>query len=202
MPSCGRTTPVSGAPASRPVLLCPAARCAGWHDASGQPIESCVRQTYRNWELILIDDCSDDATPDIIAEFLSRDNRIRSIRHQRNRKLPEALNTGHAAARGEYLTWTSDDNRFRPGAIEELSDYLDQHPAIGLVYADSVLIDDTGSRIRDYPSQPASKLAYMNAVGPCFLYRLEVYQSVGSYDPQLFLAEDYDYWLRVYRRFE
>src|SRR4051794_20531794 len=165
-------------------------------------IESCVSQTYRNWELILVDDCSVDGTPDVIAEFLTRDNRIRSIRHQRNLKLPEALNTGHAGARGDYLTWTSDDNRFLPTAIEELTAYLDQHSAIGLVYADSVLIDDAGSRIRDYPSHPASKLAYMNAVGPCFLYRRAVYQSVGSYNPQLFLAEDYDYWLRVYRRFD
>lgn len=167
-----------------------------------EAIESCLAQTYRNWELIVVDDCSQDATPDIIAEYMEPNPRIRSIRHESNKKLPTALNTGHAAARGEYLTWTSDDNRLLPSAIEELTAYLDQHPAIGLVYADSVLIDDTGSRIRDYPSQPASKLAYMNAVGPCFLYRRAVYQSVGSYDPRLFLAEDYDYWLRVYRRFE
>ena len=167
-----------------------------------EAIESCLRQTYRNWELILVDDCSVDATPDVITGFVTRDTRIRSIRHERNRKLPEALNTGHAAARGEYLTWTSDDNRLLPTALEELTAYLDQHPAIGLVYADSVLIDEAGRRVRDYPSKPASKLAYMNAVGPCFLYRRAVYQSVGSYDPQLFMAEDYDYWLRVYRRFE
>jgi glycosyltransferase involved in cell wall biosynthesis len=167
-----------------------------------EAIESCLGQTYRNWELILVDDCSTDATPAIIAKFVAQDSRIKSIRHERNRKLPEALNTGHAAARGEYLTWTSDDNRLLPTALEELTAYLEQHPSIGLVYADSVLIDEAGRRIREHPSHPASKLAYMNAVGPCFLYRRAVYQSVGSYNPQLFLAEDYDYWLRIYRRFE
>ena len=53
-----------------------------------EAIDSCVRQTYRNRELTLVDDRSTDATPRIIAEFLAQDSRIRSMRHQRNRKLP------------------------------------------------------------------------------------------------------------------
>jgi glycosyltransferase involved in cell wall biosynthesis len=167
-----------------------------------EAIESCAGQSYSNWELILVDDCSTDATPEIIKQYNALDSRIRSIRHGQNRKLPEALNTGHAAARGEYLTWTSDDNRLLPSAIEELTGYLEDHPSVGLVYADSVLIDEEGREVREYPAHPASKLAFMNAVGPCFLYRRAVYQRVGQYNPQLFLAEDYDYWLRVYREFE
>jgi glycosyltransferase involved in cell wall biosynthesis len=165
-------------------------------------IDSCLAQTYSNWELILVDDASVDATPQIIAEYVARDRRIRSLRHPTNRKLPEALNTGHAAAQGEYLMWTSDDNRFLPSAVEELTRFLEDHPRIGLVYADSVLIDEAGRYVRDYPAQPATALAYMNAIGPCFLYRRRVYQTVGAYSSDLFLAEDYDYWLRVYRQFE
>jgi glycosyltransferase involved in cell wall biosynthesis len=84
-----------------------------------EAIESCLHQTYENWELILVDDCSTDATPQIIGRYVGRDPRIRSIRHASNKKLPEALNTGHAAAQGEYLMWTSDDNRLLPAAIEK-----------------------------------------------------------------------------------
>jgi glycosyltransferase involved in cell wall biosynthesis len=167
-----------------------------------EAIDSCLTQTYPNWELVLVDDSSVDETPQIIAEYVARDGRIRSIRHQTNRKLPEALNTGHAAARGEYLMWTSDDNRFLATAIEELTRYLENHPTIGLVYADSVLIDEAGRYVRDYPAQPASALAYMNAIGPCFLYPRRVYEVVGAYSADLFLAEDYDYMLRIYRQFE
>jgi glycosyltransferase involved in cell wall biosynthesis len=165
-------------------------------------VQSCVNQTYRRWELIIVDDCSTDATPQIIEKWKAADARIRSIRHQTNRKLPEALNTGHANARGEYLTWTSDDNRLLPTALEELAGFLDSHPAVGMVYADSVLIDEAGEYVRDFPAQPASALAYMNAIGPCFLYRRTVHQTVGAYSADLFLAEDYDYWLRIYRHFE
>jgi glycosyltransferase involved in cell wall biosynthesis len=167
-----------------------------------EAIDSCLAQTYRNWELIIVDDSSHDATPEIIAEYVARDPRIRSIRHQINKKLPRALNTGHAAAKGSYLMWTSDDNRFLPAAIEEMTSFLEEHPTVGLVYADCVLIDEAGRYLRDYPAQPASKLAYMNPLGPCFLYRRSVYETVGAYDADVFLAEDYEYWLRTYRQFE
>lgn len=167
-----------------------------------EAIDSCLAQTYSHWELILVDDCSSDATPQIIAEYVARDPRIRSLHHPTNRKLPAALNTGHAAARGHYLTWTSDDNRFLSRALEEMVGFLEQHPPIGMVYADCVVIDEQGRYVSPYPAQPASSLAYQNTLGPCFLYRRSVYQAIGEYDRDLFLAEDYDYWLRVYRQFE
>jgi len=166
-----------------------------------EALESCLAQTYQNWELIVVDDCSNDSTPEIIAEFVARDPRIRSIRHEVNQKLPQALNTGHAAARGEYLTWTSDDNRFLPPALEQMTRFLEQHPSVALVYADCVLIDERGQYLRDFPSEPPSRLAYIDTLA-CFLYRRSMYQALGGYDPELVLAEDYEYFLRAYRQFE
>jgi glycosyltransferase involved in cell wall biosynthesis len=167
-----------------------------------EAIESCLMQTHRDWELILVDDSSTDSTPAIIAEYAARDTRIRPVRHQTNKKLPEALNTGHAEAGGEYLMWTSDDNRLLPQALEEMVAFLENHPSVGMVYADAVLIDEAGHFVQDYPAHPVSALAYMNAIGPCFLYRRSVHEKVGAYSADLFLAEDYDYWLRIYRQFE
>jgi glycosyltransferase involved in cell wall biosynthesis len=167
-----------------------------------ESIDSCLAQTYSNCELIVVDDCSTDATPDIIASYVAKDSRIRSLRHPTNRKLPAALNTGHAAAKGSYLTWTSDDNRFLPAAIEEMTRFLEEHRTVGVVYTDCVLIDEEGQFMRDYPAQPASQLAYMNALFACFLYRRSVYETVGGYDAELFLAEDWEFWLRAARQFE
>ncbi len=167
-----------------------------------EAIDSCLAQTYHNWELILVDDCSTDSTPDIIAEYVAQDPRVRSIRHEVNKKLPQSLNTGHAAALGEYLTWTSDDNRFLPAAIEEMIRFLEEHPTVGIVYTDCVLIDDSGKYLNEFPALPPSRLAYMDALGACFLYRRTVYETLGGYDTDLFLGEDYEYWLRAYRQFE
>ena len=75
-----------------------------------ESIDSCLRQSYHNWELIIVDDASTDDTPSIIAEYVARDHRIRSIRNAVNRRLPGSLNIGFADASVQFLTWTSDDN--------------------------------------------------------------------------------------------
>jgi glycosyltransferase involved in cell wall biosynthesis len=166
-----------------------------------QAIASCQRQTYPSWELILVDDASTDDTPALIAEAARRDGRIRSLRNATNRKLPAALNAGFAQARGAYLTWTSDDNLYEPDALEVMAGHLEAHPGTGLVYCDMRKIGADGEDLGPYRLRPPAALPRRNWVGGCFLYRRAVYEAVGDYATDLFLAEDYDYWLRVARRF-
>jgi hypothetical protein len=163
-------------------------------------IESCLQQSERNWELIIVDDGSTDDTPRRIARYLG-DSRIMAVRHEINRKLPAALNTGFALSRGDYLTWSSDDNYYRPHALSTMLRYLDAHPETDLVYADYTRIDQGGRPIGDIRVSPPEALLHGNCVGPCFLYRRAVYEALGGYDERLFLVEDYEYWLRVSTRF-
>ncbi len=162
-------------------------------------LQSCLDQTYARLEIIVVDDGSTDDTPDVVAQFAARDARVRSLR-QPNRKLPAALNAGFQASRGAFLTWTSDDNQYGPDAIALMAAALEEQPDVGLVYCDYEDIADTGETRRIRLPDPAA-LPQQNCVGACFLYRRAVYETVGDYDTRLFLAEDYDYWLRVARRF-
>ena len=73
---------------------------------------------FENIELIIVDDCSNDNTFQITEEYSSCDNRIRVIHNVCNQKLPESLNIGFRQAKGEYLTWTSDDNMYLPDALK------------------------------------------------------------------------------------
>jgi len=165
-------------------------------------INSCLRQTYENWELIVVDDASIDETPVIIAEFVASDDRIRAIRHEGNRKLPAALNTGFADSRGEYLTWTSDDNMYEPEAIELMVDSLQANPHVGMVFCDHQEIDAEGAVVRIRRPYGPKDFPYCVWIGPCFMYRREVYEKIGDYDPDIVLAEDHEYWLRVLSHFE
>jgi glycosyltransferase involved in cell wall biosynthesis len=166
-----------------------------------QAVRSCLDQSYRHWELILVDDASTDDTPALIARCERLDARVVSVRHEKNLRLPGALNTGFARARGAYMTWTSDDNLYEPDALERMVRYLEGSPATGLVYCDERLIGPDGEDLGPYAKPGPEVLADKNCVGACFLYRREVYEVVGEYDPEMFLVEDYDYWLRVARRF-
>lgn len=163
-------------------------------------LESCLSQTYTNIELVVVDDGSPDNTGEVVQEFAKRDPRVQYVR-QDNAKLPAALNTGHRAAKGRFLTWTSDDNRYDPDAIEVMVKYLNEHPEVGLVYCNVRVVDGAGNQleVRRYPDP--DRIWEGSCVGACFLYRREVYEAVGDYDRNLFLAEDYDYWLRINQKF-
>jgi len=97
-------------------------------------IESCLEQTHQNIELVVVDDCSTDSTPEIIQSFA--DPRLVYLRNQRNQGLPRGLNIGFARTTGQYLSWTSDDNEYAPTAIEEMLRALRDSPDGEFVYAD------------------------------------------------------------------
>lgn len=166
-----------------------------------QSIQSCVEQTFRDWELILVDDASTDETPAIIREWLGRDARLRAIHLTENRKLPGALNTGFDVARGELFTWTSDDNWYRPQALERMQARLAERPDVDVVYGGQDYVDDNGERLYYKPATPLDQLFVDNVVGACFLYRREVQERLGGYDLTQFCVEDYDFWIRAAAQF-
>ncbi len=166
-------------------------------------IGSVLAQTYANWELIVVDDNSPDDTAQVVAGFT--DPRIRYMRNDPNLKLPRALNRGFSLARGDYLTWTSDDNLYAPRAIEAMVGRLRQGDC-DLVYADYWLFsqDDAAGRPLDPQVDclpDTVQLDKGNHMGACFLYTRRLYEAVGDYDPELFLVEDYDYFIRASKRF-
>jgi len=160
-------------------------------------VDSCLMQTYQKWELIIVDDASTDNTPRLISGFTAMDNRIKAIRHELNRKLPSALNTGFSHAAGSYLTWTSDDNCYRPEAIAEMLTFLESDFNTDLVYCDYTLIDEEDKEIEKIRVGEPEILWKRNCIGPCFLYRRTVQERLGGYVEGLVLAEDYDFWLRA-----
>ena len=162
-------------------------------------IDSCLNQTYKNLELIIVDDGSSDKTPEIIKSY--KDIRIKYIRHKKNKGLPFALNTGFANATGEYLTWTSDDNQYLPEAIEKMLSYLNSDKKIDFVYANyfnHILETDKKLLVE---MKDSNDLIRENIVGPCFLYSRIVYKNIGDYNTKYFLVEDYEYWIRVSRKY-
>ena len=164
-----------------------------------QSVESCLGQTHRNVELVIVDDASTDATPQIVASFA--DSRIVSLRNHRNLGLPASLNVGFARTGGEYLTWTSDDNWYEPNALERMLDFLTERQA-RFVRCDYILHRADGEVPDQRVELPESaRFETSNPVGACFLYHRSVREAVGGYDPEASLAEDYDYWIRAAQKF-
>jgi glycosyltransferase involved in cell wall biosynthesis len=164
-------------------------------------IKSVLNQTYRNFELIIVNDCSTDSTLEIISEFALQDSRIKVITNQINKKLPASLNVGHKYATGDYITWTSDDNLYQPNAFEYYLSYL-QGNKYDIVYSDFDLIDDNGVVLKRRNLSEPEYLINGNCVGASFLYKRYVFEALKGYGENLFLVEDYDFWMRALIKFK
>lgn len=167
-----------------------------------ESIESVLNQTYHNWELIIIDDGSTDLTPQIAHDYTNIDDRIHYYSNKTNMHLPRSLNRGFKLSKGEYLTWTSDDNRYLPDALERMHDELVNNKA-NFVFASCQVINEEGDVI-EYMLTGQDCLCQIigqNIVGACFMYTRNAYIEIGEYNPEYSLVEDFDYWQRIYAKF-
>lgn len=165
-------------------------------------IESCLHQSFTDFELIVVNDCSTDDTLSIVQEYAKEDARIRIINNEFNKKLPLSLNAGFEKAQGQYFTWTSDDNFYAPEALKILYHTMHADSSIDLVYTDYYIIDDNDKVIgtRNFGDVNKSFNRWLGA-GACFLYKKEIHWANNGYNPAAFLIEDYDFFCRAFMRF-
>jgi len=101
-----------------------------------QHIERAVRsimgQTYQDWELVVVDDGSTDATPPILQRLAAEDNRIRVVTNEHNKKLIFTRNRGLEEARGEYVAILDSDDVSYPDRLEKQVKFMDENPGYGL----------------------------------------------------------------------
>lgn len=160
-------------------------------------IESILHQTFSDFELILVDDCSTDKSGEIAQDYVQKDSRISYIKNKKNLKLPASLNKGFQKACGEYWTWTSCDNTYQPNAFSELVKSIEKNSNLGLVYSSMNIIDEHSRKTGQIIAGSPEDLIFRNVVGACFLYRKSIAKKVGEYNLKLFLCEDFQYWLRI-----
>lgn len=117
-------------------------------DYIGQCIESIISQTYKNLEIICVDDCSPDKSADIIKKYAEIDSRIKYIKHSENRYQGGARNTGISIAEGEYITFVdSDDYIADKDCYNQAISLLEKHKAGISIFS---FFEDYGNRKRQY----------------------------------------------------
>ena len=166
-----------------------------------ESIDSIIRQTYKDWELIIVNDCSTDDTLRIINQYAINDSRIRVINNLVNQKLPKSLNIGFRETNGKFLTWTSDDNYYLNNAIEKMVNFLKINTKYPMVCTAMDYIDSNGEFIKRSNCFDMPRMYFEDRVGACFMYRREVLSEVGEYNPKWFRVEDYEYWYRIMEQY-
>ena len=160
-------------------------------------VKTILNQTYSNFELIIVNDGSTDATSMLLTNLQNPQIRVLN---QQNQGLPNALNAGFALARGEYWTWTSTDNVVGPTWLEELVKALDQSPQdVGYAFSHYAGMDEQGKILFVNQDQrfDVPTLLMRHTGNASFLYRASLARQVGPYDSELVYAEDLDMWVRM-----
>lgn len=172
-----------------------------------ETLNSILNQTFKDFELIVIDDCSTDNTNKLISKF--SDERIRLIRNEENLKLIKTLNKGIKLANGKYLARIDADDICLLERFEKQIEYLETHPDTAVLGTDIEFIDEKSKSIGrgiKHPTMHAEILwgFYRRAsiYHPTVMVNLELLKDDFYYDENYPHAEDYELWMRLGDKFQ
>lgn len=172
----------------------------------GDAIQSALEQTYKNFELIIVDNCSTDNSEEVIKSF--SDPRIRFYKNDRNIGGIRNWNRCLSLARGEYITLLHADDKITPNSIEKRVEILDRNPNVGLVYSSCIYIDGKGAvtgEFRPYDSDRIVRgedefkrsVLKNNISVPTVMVRKKCYEALGDFSEEITYCPDWEMWLKI-----
>lgn len=168
-------------------------------------ILSVLNQSYPNFELIIVNDYSSDNTKKIIKEF--KDQRIVYLKHNKNRGVAAACNTGIKNAKGEYILILNDDDLMVSCALEKFFEKFKQNnfKNLGGIYGWSWWINDKGKTLRVTNFKKSGYIfneILKKQVFTNLLIKKEVFDQIGLYDENLLSNEDFDFYLKMAKEYQ
>lgn len=170
-----------------------------------EAIDSILSQTYTNWELIMCDDGSTDHTYEKALKYAEEYfDKIKLIRHDKNKGLNKTLNDCIKLVRGDYIARMDGDDISLPERFERELSTLMSDSKIALVSSPMIYFDETGiwgygGVLSEYPKPEMLVHGTVHCHAPCMV-RTEVIRSVGGYSEhkRLLRVEDWHLWLKIY----
>lgn len=168
-------------------------------------ISSALDQSFADFELIVVDDCSKDETRNIVFDISKNDDRVKYFLNKKNLKIAQSLNVGLKLAKGEYIARLDDDDEWiDPKKLEKQIEYLVKNPEYVLVGTGVIVVDEKGDELTRYlmPEKDAEIRQKILRVNPfvhtSVMFRKDQAVAFGGYRPEK-LSEDHDLWLRLGR---
>ncbi|WP_416675822.1 glycosyltransferase family 2 protein [Egbenema bharatensis] len=168
-----------------------------------QAIDSILRQTFTNFEFVILNDGSTDGSLRILEQHAQQDDRIRLISRE-NQGIPRTRNDLLRVSQGEFIAVMDSDDVALPDRLSLQVNFLRQHPEVVCVGGAHDLIDHKGRLLtrlqlptQDAEIQQAAIVGHAPICNPCALIRRESLVQIGGYDERLGQAEDLDVWLKL-----
>lgn len=170
----------------------------------GQAIESILRQSFGDFEFVIMDDASTDGTSSILKKYALADNRIRLIRNEKNLGLSKSLNRGLEQAIGTYIARMDADDIARPERLATQLAWLKAHPEILVLGSAVQMIDENGCQLATNPPPCTSiEMRWTSFYGqqfvvchPSVMIRRELFERFGFY-AEIPTSQDLELWGRL-----
>lgn len=169
-----------------------------------ESVDSILNQSFTDFELIIIDDCSTDNTWEILTKYAAQDQRIRLFKNQKNCGLTKSLNCGLKLAKGECIARQDADDISLHKRFEKQIACLNEHPEVILVSCDLELIDSKGNLIGKFqracnPDLVGWYLLFYNHLAghSQVMFRRETVINLGGYCENRRYSQDYELWCRL-----
>lgn len=165
-----------------------------------ESVQSILDQTYKNLEIIIVEDGSQDNTLKILQKFKNKDNRIKLVEHSKNYGLIKSLNDGLTFATGKYIARMDADDISKPERIQKQVEFLENNPDIYLVGTFAESIDEDGIYLRDIILDTGSDKVTSNLLKKITpLHPSIMFRNTGDviYREKAIACEDVDMYLRL-----
>ncbi len=169
----------------------------------GTMAETVLAQTFRDFELVIVDDGSSDETVDIVRAWAERDGRVRLVQNERNLGQTPSLNAGIECARGEWVARIDADDLWEPDKLAEQVAHVSAHPDVGLLGTwTKGFNEQTGQTSTAACPESDEEIKrviwrYCPFVHSAVLVRRSLLDAHGVYDLHYQCAQDYDLWFRL-----
>ncbi|MCG5510343.1 glycosyltransferase family 2 protein [Ectothiorhodospira lacustris] len=169
----------------------------------GEAVESILRQTFRDFEFIIINDGSTDGSLELLDYYAGLDKRIRLV-HQHNQGIPAALNRGIDLAKGGYIARMDADDISLPERLEKQYAFLESHPQVAVLGSQIDSIDHAGLQIDRKWALPSSaglvawRMLFRTSVAhPTVMMRSDVVRKFNGYSLACRVSQDHELWTRM-----
>ncbi len=165
-----------------------------------ETIESVLSQDYSSIEYLVIDGASTDDTVSVLKSYADRLFWV----SEPDQGQADAVNKGFRKAKGEIFGWLNSDDTYLPGAIRKVVEFFQSNPDISMVYGEAYTVDAQGKIIEPYLTE---EFDYQRLAETCFIcqptvfIRRHVFEEIGPLDINLHYCLDYEYWMKVGKRF-
>ncbi|MFH1010561.1 MAG: glycosyltransferase [bacterium] len=174
----------------------------------GDAITSVQKNSFADWEYVIVDNGSTDGTRDVVRRFAAADSRIRLIENDRN-IIALSLNIALRHARGKYIAQLDSDDEYLPHTLESMVTALETHPTWALAISYYELMDEAGHSLPEFGiikhlEYNRNNILRVDGAGALRCWHRSVIEEMGGFDERDFAnyGEDYDLVLKVSEKYE